>query len=327
MFSSLYKVNKLLFLERTRHAYMDPGDLHSELHHLRLPEAGIYFRHDAECDILSQHIKLPGLSLWINDIFSKKDIILRPFTPIPIQTLHFMFEDSLQTQFRQQPGYLLEERESNMFNLFPGLHKIPMSGNKKILSLHINIDPSAIPILIRQFPVLQFLRETQSAHVNGPVNTHPYLINPTCDFLIKQILTCRYTGTQAHSFIYRCCLDLLLNIAQQHVASTERMRFSTIIYGASYHQLFKYLETHPHKQHSVIELAYIFEIPAEQLAYGFLQMFAISVDDFVLMIKMLFVYNRIQSKAFPYSLIAEVTGYKNVMEMIQLVENYYNIVL
>jgi hypothetical protein len=306
---------------------MDPGNLNTELHNLRLPEAGIYFRHDAECDILSQHIKLPGLSLWINDIFSKKDIMLRPFTPVPIQTLHFMFEDSLQTQFRQQPGYLLEESECNLFNLFPGLHKIPMSGSKKILSLHINIDPSVIPILIRQFPILQFLAEPQIANINGPVNIHPYQINPTCDFLIKQILTCHYTGSKANSFIYRCCLDLLLNIAQQQAATTERILFSTLMHGAAYHQLFKYLETHPHKQHSIFELAYIFEIPAEQLAYGFLQIFAISVEDFVLMSKMLFIFNRIQTKAFPHSLIAEVTGYKNVLEMIQLVENYYNIVL
>lgn len=306
---------------------MDPGDLDTELHHLLLPEAGIYFRHDAECDILSQHIKLPGLSLWINDIFSKKDIMLRPFTPIPIHTLHFMFEDSLQTLLSQQPGYLLEERECNLFNLFPGLHKVPMSGSKKILSLHINIDPSAIPLLIKQYPVLQFLEETQTVHLNGPVNTHPYLINPVCEFLIKQMLGCHYTGARAHSFLYRCCLDLLLNIAQQQNAGNQRMLFSTIIYGAAYHQLFKYLETHPHKQHSILELAYIFEIPAEQLSYGFLQFFAISVEDFILMTKMLFVYNRIQSKAFPYSLIAEVTGYKSVAEMIQLLENYYDIVL
>jgi hypothetical protein len=327
MFSSLYKVNKLLFLERTRHAYMDSGNLNSELHDLLLPEAGIYFRHDAECDILSQHIKLPFFSLWINDIFSKKDIVLRPFTPVPIRTLHFMFEDSLQAVFRQEPGYKLEERECNLFNLFPGLHKIPMQNSKKILSLHFNIDPSAIQFLTRQFPVLQFLEEPQTNHVSGPLNTHPYLINPTCDLLIKQILSCQYKGIRAQKFLYRCCLDLLLNIAQQQEANNKRMLFSTIINGAAYHELFRYLESHPHKQHSVIELGYIFEIPPEQVSYGFLQMFAISVEDFVLMTKMLFVYNRLQSKAFPYALIAEVTGYKSIEEMIMVVENYYGIKL
>jgi hypothetical protein len=327
MLSSLHKVNKLLFLERIRHAYMDPGDLNTELHNLLLPGAGIYFRHDAECDILSQHITLPFFSLWINDIFSKKDILLRPFSPIPIHTLHFMFEDSLQIQLRQEAGYLLEERECNLFNLFPGLHKIPMPHNKKILSLHINIDPSAIPSLVKKFPVLQLLQDAQTSTISGPVNIYPYQINSTCDFLIKQILSCNYTGLRAERFFYRCCLDLLLNIAEQQAASDQRILFTTIIHGAAYQQLFKYLEYHPHKRHSIVELAYIFEIPADQLEYGFRQLFSISVADFVLMTKMLFVYNRLQSKVFPCSLIAEVTGYETELEMIQLVESYFDIKL
>jgi AraC-like DNA-binding protein len=236
-----------------------------------------------------------------------------------------MFEDSLQMQFRHEPGYMLEERECNLFNLFPGLHKIPMTNNKKILSLHINIDPSAIPSLVREFPVLQFLETTQSSQISGPVNVHPYHINPACDYLIKQILGCHYTGLKAQKFLYRCCLDLLLNIAQQQAATNQRMLFSTIIYGTAYQQLFKYLETHPHKQHSIFELAYIFAIPAEQLAFGFQQLFSTSIEDFVMMTKMLFAYNRIHSKAFPYSLIAEVTGYKSAAEMMLHVENYYGI--
>jgi len=306
---------------------MDPGNLHTELHNLLVPEAGIYFRQDPECDILSQHIKLPAFSLWINDIFSKKDIFIRPFTPVPIHTLHFMFEDSLQMQFRHEPGYILEEKECNLFHLLPGLHKIPMMNSKKILSLHINIDPFAIQWLIKQFPVLQFLEATQTGNISNPVNIYPYHINATCELLIKQILMCHYTGVRAKKFLYRCCLDLLLNIARQQAATNQRMLFSTIIYGAAYQQLFKYLESHPHKQHSIFELSYIFEIPAEQLAYGFQQMFSITVEDFVLMIKMLFVYNRIQSKAFSYALIAEAAGYRNVYEMIQLVESYYGIKL
>jgi hypothetical protein len=321
MYSSIYKVNKLLFLERTRHAYMDPGNLHTELHHLLIPEAGIYFRHDADCDILSQHLQLPTFSVWVNDVFSKKDIVLRPFTPVAVHTLHFMFEDSLRTQFRQQPGYLLEERECNLFHLPPGLHKVPMPNSKKVLSLHINIHPAEVPLLIARYPVLQFM--AQPAHFTGPVNTLPYHINPVCELLIKQILICTYTGIRAKKFLYRCCLDLLLNIAQQQAAANQLLLFSTIIKGSAYHQLFDYLETHPHKQHTIAALAYIFEIPPEELAHGFLQLFAVSVEDFTHMSKMMFIYNRIQSKAFPLTLIAKTAGYEEVNLMMDAVEKFY----
>ncbi|SFD20587.1 hypothetical protein SAMN05518672_1011038 [Chitinophaga sp. CF118] len=302
---------------------MDPESLQSELHNLLIPEAGIYFRHDDEWDILSQHIRLPVFSLWVNDIFSKKDIVLRPFTPVPIYALHFMFEDSLQAQLRQDPGYLLEESECNLFNLPPGLHKIPMPNSKKILSLHINIDPAAIPALIQQEPILQFLEGSKNARIGGPVNVYPYQVNRTCDFLIQQILTCDYTGENARKFLYRCCLNLLLNIAQQQHANSQRLLYSTVMHGAIYHQLFQYLETHLHKQHSNTELAYIFDIPAEQLAYGFQQLFATTVEDFTHMVKMMFIYNRIQAKALPHTLIAEITGYSSVLGMMRCVEDYY----
>jgi hypothetical protein len=302
---------------------MDPGNLQTELHSLLIPEAGIYFRQDAECDILSQHIQLPPFSLWINDIFPKKDIVLRPFTPVPTYTLHFMFEDSLWTQSRQNQEYLLEERECNLFSLQPGLHKIPMEKSKKILSLHINIDPAAVPALIEQYPVLQSLVASEPGSINGPINQHSYHINPTCDFLIRQILTCHYTGANAQRFLYRCCVDLLLNIAEQQAMASQLLLFSTVINGGAYHDLFKYLETHPYKYHQAGELAYMFEIPAAELAHGFQQLFALSIDDFTHMAKMVFVYDRITSKIFPLPLLAETAGYNDVSVMISDVETFY----
>jgi hypothetical protein len=306
---------------------MDPGNLQTELHSLLIPEAGIYFRQDAECDILSQHIQLPLFSLWINDIFPKKDIILRPFSPVPTYTLHFMFEDSLWTQSRQQQEYLLEERECNLFCLQPGLHKIPMSKSKKILSLHINIDPTAIPALIEQYPVLQSLGLSHSRGANGPVNKYSYHINATCDFLIRQILTCHYTGVNAQRFLYRCCIDLLLNIATQQATASQLLLFSTVMNGDAYQGLFKYLETCPYKHHLAAELAYMFEIPVEQLEHGFQQLFTISINEFTHMAKMMFVYDRIISKAFTLPLLAEAVDYKDVSLMTNDVEIFYGFLI
>jgi AraC-like DNA-binding protein len=99
--------------------------------------------------------------------------------------------------------------------------------------------------------------------------------------------------------------------------------FSTVINAGAYHQLFQYIENHPHKQHTISELAYIFNIPAEQLPDGFLQLFAISVEEFTHMTRMMFVYNRLQSKAFPLSLIAKTVGYNDISLMVSDTESFY----
>jgi hypothetical protein len=234
-----------------------------------------------------------------------------------------MFEDSLWTQSRQQQEYLLEERECNLFSLQPGLHKIPMSKSKKILSLHINIAPTAIPVLIEQYTVLQFLEISQPGSISGPVNKYSYHINATCDFLVRQILTCHYTGANAQRFLHRCCIDLLLNIAEQQAMASQLLLFSTVMNGDAYHELFKYMEDHPCKHHLATELAYRFEIPAAELAHGFRQLFAISIEDFSHMAKMMFVYDRIISKAFALPLLAEAVDYEDVSLMTSDVETFY----
>lgn len=323
MRSSLFKTNKLLLIEKNRPAYVPAGHLPMEYLRLLIPHAGIYFREDKECDILSQHMDLGPFSLWLHDVFTKNDIQLMPYTPYHIWALHFMYEDSLRADMNGTDGFSLEEKECNLFNLYPGLHRIPMPGNKKVLSVHINIRPSALPALAEKYPALQCLLDHIDTTASHIINKHPYHVNPVCDLLIQKILTCRYTGVQAHHFIYRCCLDLFLNFASQEASSQQPFLFNNMLHLDVYLQLFKFLQDHPHRTYSIRELAALYQLPKDEMAYGFQQHFSISIESFIYMLRMMMVYNLLQKEHCTPAIIAGTTGFNSPAEMISKLEQYY----
>jgi AraC-like DNA-binding protein len=315
--SILFQANKLLQIEKNRPGYLAPERLPVEYMKLLIPAAGIYFREDEECEIFSQHLAAGPFSLWLHDIFAKEDIVLHPFTPYHILALHYLFEDSLPAD-----NYGLEERECNLFNLLPGLQRMPMQGGKKVLSVHINIRPEMLPSLAARYPALKSLT-TRNLTTTGTLNERPYHINAVGDLIIRKILTCRYTGARAQHFIYRCCVDLLLNFAGQEEAAQQPFLFTNMLHMESYRQIFNYLLDNPHKIHPLSELAYIFNLPAEQLAHGFRQHFSMSVEDFMWMLKMMLTYNMLQKRYWSLDVIADAAGFEDIREMTTQVELYY----
>jgi AraC-like DNA-binding protein len=316
--SILFQANKLLQIEKNLPGYLPADKLPVEYMKLLIPSAGIYFREDEECEIFSQHLQAGPFSLWLHDILAKEDIILRPFTPYHIMALHYLFEDSLPAG-----SYDLEERECNLFNLLPGLQRVPMQSGKKILSVHVNIRPELLPPLALKYPALKSLTDTDTA-TTTTVNERSYHINPVCDLIIKKILTCRYTGSLAEFFIQRCCVDLMLNFASQHEAAQQPFLFTNILHMEIYQQIFNYLLEHPHKNHSLAELSYLFNLPAEQLAYGFRQHFFMSVEDCMHMLKMMLTYSMLQQKNWSMNTIADAVKFKSVQEMSTQVASYYS---
>lgn len=316
--STLFKANKLISLEKRRPAYQPGWLLPIEYQHLVIPYAGMYFRQDKECDILSQHIHLGIFSFWLHDIFTTKNVILHPYIPYHIWSLHFMYEDSLQAE----STFDLEERECNLFNLHPGLYSVPMPGGKKILSVHINILPEGLPVLAKRYPELANLTNRHTADISGTVNERPYHVNAVCDLLIKKIITCRYKGLHAYRFIHRCCVDLFLNFAHQDITANQTFLFTDLLYLEHYQQLFTYLIKHPLKDHSLSELAYMFYIPADQLAAGFRQHFSVTLETFTHMLKMMNAYDQLQKKPNA-AIVGNVSGFSVIDNMNRLVEEYY----
>lgn len=323
MRTTLFKANKLLLIEKERQSYLPANCLPLEYMKLIIPHAGLYFREDGECEILSQHVNAGPFSLWMHDIFAKDKIVLLPYTPYHIWSLHFMYEDSLVIESLDNAHYLLEERECNLFNLHPGLHPVPMEDNMKVLSVHINIRPEFFPKLMEKYLALKGILSGPIPSVSCALNDHPHPISAVCDLLIQRILTCRYTGRKAHLFIYRCILDLLLNYAQREAHAHEPFLFSSLEHRETYRKLFKLLQETPHKSYSLAELSLLFNLPAAELAQGFLQHYAITIEDFSHMQKMMTAFRLLHKKNCSLPVIAEAAGFTNTAEMVKQLEAYY----
>lgn len=324
MYPQLHDENKLLLVDRFTQEYLPATHIPQEYLHLIIPYAGLYYEQDADYDALSQHVPLGPFSLWLHDIFARKDIVLCPYTPFHVWTLHFMFEDSLQAESFKTNHFVLDEMECNLFSLYNGMHRVPMPAGKKILSLHINIQPNALKQLVQHYPSLYYLTNKKNCNTSSVINQRPYMINAVCNMLIQHILSCKYIGNQAHCYLYRCCLDLFLNFAQQDAACAEHFQSSSLVNTELFTNIFSYLVAHPHIQHSVVELANMFDMNEARLAHGFRQHFSIGIIPFIKMNRMMMLYNRLIQKPFTLSMLAEATGYNNVQEMVKEIEEYYN---
>lgn len=327
MHSTLNTANKLLLIEKKNKSFLPDGNLPEEYRKLRIPATGYYFRQDADCDILSQHIDVGPFSLWMHDIFAKEDIVLLPYSPYHIWALHYMYEDSLVAGKGDECTFNLEEKECNLFNLQPGLHKVPMEADKKVLSVHINVNPDHIPGIIAKYPELKGLLNRQSPSGFGPINDVPHHINPVADLLTQKILSCQYTGSRAYYFIRRCCVDLFINFAKQDAWTKEPFLFTSVLHMDTYIHLFEYLAEHPNRIHSIPELAYrYFQTPA-QLNQGFEQHFSISIAEFMHMTRMMTTYGLLHKQQLSLTDIAETGKFKSVKEMVMQLEAYYGCTL
>lgn len=324
MYPALYGENKLLLIEREKQVYFPATHVPAEYLHLLIPYAGICYDHDDDYDMLSQHMQLGPFSLWIHDVFSHNEIVLCPYTPFHLWALHFMFEDSLRAEIFQAERFVLAEKQCNLFSLYADLHKAPMPANKKILSFHINIQPADLALLAGIYPSLGYLaRKRPPINISGPVNEQPYLINPLCNLLIQNILTCRFVEQQAAYFLFRCCVDLFLNFAHQDTTAHKPALLSDPVNTEIFNRLFTYLVEHPHIDHSISELAEIHNMQPVKLAMGFREHFHIGITAFMRMQQMMLAYNLLFKNPLPLAEIAKNLQFRNAQEMVSAVERYY----
>jgi len=322
MNTSASSVNKLLLLEKLNPGYISSADIPEEYQSLIIPAAGQCYRNDAEAEILTQHIDFGPFSLWIHDIWAKKNFVLCPCIPAHMWTLHGIYEDSLHFEDPAAPSYLLEEKEFNLFNLPKGLHRIPIAEGKKILSIHINIEQDVLKDMVEEFPSLEILANKMPTGI-GPINTHPYQSNMVCDFLLEKILSCRYAPKRAYPYLFRACIDLLRNIAAQETLAHQPLMSQSVLNAAKIHRLFNYLQAHPFIKHTLVQLGYIFKASGKQLAFEFKQHFALTIHEYMHMCRMMHIYDLLQKANTPAEEIASISEYPNVTNMVMQLRDYY----
>lgn len=322
MYPTLFEGNKLLLIDRLDQAYFPAAYIPTEYLHLIIPYAGLYYEQDDDYTMLSQHIRLGPFSLWLHDVFARKDIVLRPYAPFHLWALHFMYEDTLRAESTKTSAFTLEERQCNLFNLYSHMHRVPMPGGKKILSFHINILPSDLMLLVQHHPGLYYLANKRVQRTSSVINEKPYRINAVCNMLIQHILSCRYIEAQANYFLQRCCLDLFLNFAQQDAIADE-IRPPSEAQTVLFNQIFTYLTEHPHISHTVNEVAKMFDMPGVKLAQGFREHFSVGITPFLHMLKMMMAYQTLMQRACSLREVAIIAGYDKTEDMVRDLAKHY----
>lgn len=323
MYPTLYEENKLLLIDRLEQSYLPATYIPTEYLHLIIPYAGLYYEQDNDYSMLTQHVPLGHFSLWLHDVFARKDIVLCPYAPFHLWALHFMYEDTLRAVTFKTNGFTLEEKECNLFNLYADMHRVPMFAGQKILSFHINIVPSAFMQLVQSFPGLLPLSNKRLLKHSSTINEKPYRINAVCNMLIKSILTCRYVETQARNYLERCCLDLFLNFAQQD-AMADDIWVPSEAHTALYNQIYQYISDHPHTTQSAEQIAKMFDISGARLAQAFRQQFSIGITAFIHMQKMMLAFNCLMQQSVSLRDVTQLTGFRTIEDMTREVEKYYN---
>ena len=315
------KAEKRFYVERADVAYDEVSSIPGEYLPLLLPYAGAYFERDQYCDILSQHKQVGPFSFWVQEVFANESFVLCPYTPMHIWALHFMYDTSLQVELYENQTFELVERECNLFNLESDLHKVPMVAGQRLLSCHINFLPHTVKELARLHPGLSNLADLKSPGISGPLNKYPYHINPVCSYLLQRALTCRHIGMQADHFIYRCCLDLLLNFAQQD--RQLPIELNNVLHLDAMVKLFNLLREHPHKNFNSAMLASMLDMSIAELRGSFLKHYSISLNGFIRMTKMIMVFELLTENAASLSAIAQVAGYDNWRNLNRAFRKYY----
>ncbi|SFW78537.1 helix-turn-helix domain-containing protein [Chitinophaga sancti] len=315
------KAEKLFYIERTDEAYDDVSSIPEEYLQLILPYAGVYFEKDEYCEILSQHKQVGPFSFWLQEVFANEAFILCPYTPMHIWALHFMYDTSLQVELYEDKSFNLEERECNLFNLESDLHKVPMVSGQRLLSCHVNFLPNVLKNLARLHPGLSRLAKLESNGISGPLNKYPYHINAVCSYLLQRAISCRHIGIPAEHFIYRCCLDLLLNFAQQDLQLP--IEVDNVLHLDVLTQLFNLLLEHPYQSFTNSQLASMFDLPIGELMGSFLKHYSISLNGFIRMTKMIMVFELLTEKSTPLSTIANAAGYTNWQTLNREFKMYY----
>lgn len=315
------KTEKLFYIERGQAAYDEVAGIPEEYLPFIMPYAGVYFESDHECEMISQHRKVGPFSIWVQEVLAREDLILCPYTPQPIWALHFMYETSVDVELYKGNNFALDERECNLFNLEPVIHRVPMTKGQRLLSCHINILPQDLRKLASKYPGLRCLAEKKSAGITAPLNTHPYHTNSVCSYLLQNMLLCRHIEAPADFFLYRICVDLFLNFARQD--QQVPMRFLDLMHNDELNMLFRVITEAPHQNFCLGQLCELAALSPKVLEDGFDRNYSVSVGDFTLMVKMIMVFDLLTKKDTPLTAIAHAAGYKNRHSLNRAFKKYY----
>lgn len=312
---------QMLPLEGRRSAATNAERIPEEYLQLLLPDAAVHSWQQQDVHVLSQHLLVGKFSVWIHDITCYRNQVINFSIPHSMFALHYLFEHSLSIRMPRSGTFQLEEDTCNLFRLAPGHGHLPIQGGTKALALHINVLPGHMQQLAQKHPDMQ-QRVHAITNTNRVVNKHAYTINTISQMLITRILTCQFEGEVAALFLERCCQDLFDIFCRQYAIENKSIFPNDTDENDVYHQMLEYLKTHTHMYHDIYRLSWMYEIAVSELTVGFMNTFAISLEDCIHMLKMMQAFELLMQQEYNYSEIAATVALETDT-MIAQVEEYY----
>ena len=119
-------------------------------------------------------------------------------------------------------------------------------------------------------------------------------------------------------------LDLLLTFAWQHENSAQPKLIYTVIQEEAFHALFNFLVRNPFHQLSPPALAERFGLSPNMLEIGFRQHFALPIETFTFMVKMMTIFDSIVNEKLPLHKIARQYGFRNTTHLDEVFKEHYD---
>ncbi|MGN7722619.1 helix-turn-helix transcriptional regulator [Chitinophaga sp. 22620] len=280
----------------------------------------VEYEEDKCCRIVTQQIPLELFSLWLQTVYPKKDMLLRPQTPFRNIILHVMLGSDVITMIKDGKPVLLGSGFMDLFNLTRYPNEAPLQKNQGFLSLHINIQPKKVKELVKCFPELAGLKDKRIMKADGKVNKTSLPLNEVTWPIVRDILTCRYIGDAADFYLRRLSVNLLrifegmMDKPVHRLSERDREKVE---------ECFNYLKKNYVDQHTVKQMAGMFGISAAVLHKGFQAMFGCTIRQFQLDQRFRLAYHSMMHTKASFGMIADKTGFKSAGSFMNAFRAYY----
>jgi AraC-like DNA-binding protein len=315
---------KILRIETDDRNFTPIEQIPEEYRNLIIPSAGVFYTHDYDFDMVCQCIRLGDFSLWMHEIFAMEAITLLPVTCKEIIALHFMAGGGTEAEIAENGPYQLSGKEVNLFKLNALFHEAPMKKGDAMFSFHINVLPETLPKLGKKYPELEQLANKKLMKGSGALHDKPYKINLVCYNLIKDICDCKYIEMLADKFLFRCCLDLFINFANQDkVAHLPNISYTTEMQQIL-KEAVKYMMDEVEEEFNLSKIAYNLDVNAQELKVAFENTYNISMEAFDQQRKMIHAFKlTVGTKSTPEE-IGQSIAMNDDIEFIHLFESYFD---
>lgn len=312
-----------LWVERLHDVPTPAAEIPTKYLKKTMSHARLYYYSDDNCDIISQQVRLFGLTVWIHDVIAKKDIDLSPVTPRHILVAHIMLQDTVMAVLQSETIFELREEQGNLFSLLAEAQIAPMKAGQQFRSFHVNIFPEDLPDLVLHYPALAHLSSRSIPVESGALNFNPFQLNPVCELLRMEIEKCIYIGEQADYFLTRTAADLISNFVMQdlHSGCPE----PGLPVDEAIVKCFTTIYRHYNRPFSIHKLALDLKISRIDLQTYFKAMYGMSIMECLHMIRMMRAYHAIMCTWSSLGDIAEHTGFSGAEELSAAFEEYYNV--